>query len=170
MSKSNALILTGAVIGLFLGSSMGIAVGGTAYNAALFLTPLGAFIGWLASRANIESAEERRGSSEERLDHDHSGKTESEDDLESEVKSQSPVESSVWPALALLATLWNFQIDLLEKVGLLKTFVRQPLLFVGLCIVVSIFFPPFLLVYFLSWAAACHFDISQDNNYRAHIK
>jgi hypothetical protein len=32
----NGLILAGAIIGFFLGSSMGIAAGGTAYNAAFF--------------------------------------------------------------------------------------------------------------------------------------
>jgi outer membrane lipoprotein SlyB len=56
----------GATAGLFLGGTMGIAVGGTAYNAAIFLTPVGAFIGWLVSKSmvGVDIREKSRGDSE----------------------------------------------------------------------------------------------------------
>jgi hypothetical protein len=81
-----------------------------------------------------------------------------------------PIKSVYWSVLALLATIWNFHIDVLSAVGVLPVFVRQPLLFLGLCVVVSLVFPPFLTLYILAWLAAHSFGLSETTNYRVKIK
>ena len=73
-------------------------------------------------------------------------------------------------SLAILASVWNFHIDILKVLGLLPTFVRQPLLFAGLCVVVSAVFPPFLGLYFSAWLAANHFGLSEERQFRVTIK
>ncbi|AMY70852.1 hypothetical protein [Frigidibacter mobilis] len=170
MSQANALMVTGAVIGLVLGSSMGIAVGGTAYNAAVFLTPLGAFIGWLISRSIGGATKQAAAGVEPATSVQERPQEAVSENSVSDVPNRDFFERLVWSVLALLATLWNFQIDLLDKVGVLPTFVRQPLLFAGLCIVISVFFPPALVIYFLAWLGANHFKISEETSYRATIK
>jgi hypothetical protein len=76
----------------------------------------------------------------------------------------------VWSVLALLAAIWNFQIDILDKAGVLSAFVRRPIMFVGLGLALSMAFPPALVIYVLAWLGASHFKPSKDTNYRAPIK
>lgn len=158
MNKKLTLILTGALLGGLLGSSMGLAVGGTAYNAAWFLAPLGAFIGWLISE-NIPEPDESATSAETPLA-----------DPPPPADTPSLLQKFVLSALAILATLWNFHIDLLKALGLLETFVKQPLLFVGLGIAIALIFPPFITIYLCAWLGALHYGIAPENAYRAKIK
>ncbi|MDC0658409.1 hypothetical protein N6L27_10415 [Leisingera sp. SS27] len=158
MKRTTAFAISGAAIGFFAGSSMGIATGGDAYNAAVFLTPLGAFVGWVLALRNsaISSANEDT--------------VQSKASTEDPARTQSNVPQLVEGALALLASMWNFQIDMLKAIGLLDTFVRQPMLFAGLAIVISVFLPPFLPVYFCAWLGANHFGLSKENSYRVAVK
>ena len=84
--------------------------------------------------------------------------------------SQSFWQRLIWAFLTLMATVWNFHIDVLHTLKLLPAFVKQPLLFVGLCIVLTVFFPPFFILYFLAWLSANHFGITEEADYRAKIK
>lgn len=143
---------------------MGVVVGGAGYNAAVFLVPLGAFIGWLlASRSSTA------------LDHSlapthvETG-TLADQSSETEFVFRQGAGMIFHSALAILASIWNFQIDTLKALGLLPAFVRQPLLFAGLCIVVSMVFPPFLGLYFFAWLAANHFGLSEECQYRVTVK
>jgi hypothetical protein len=163
MKRSTAFMLSGAGLGLFVGSSMGVAAGDTAYNAAVFLTPLGAFIGWLLSFKNqaldapvLEVPENTRME-------DISGET------DSKKSERSGPQLLVHSTMAIMASVWNFHIDLLKTLGLLSTFVRQPLFFLGLAVVVSVAFPPFLLVYFFAWLGASYFGLSEKEQYRVEI-
>lgn len=163
MNKSTAYILSGSALGLLVGSSMGVAVGGTAYNAAYFLAPLGAFIGWLlASRKEIEAGRPTESGSAQPTD--TIGPL--PESAEKPTNSFAPIVHSTW---VILATIWNFQIEILNTLGVLPTFVRQPLLFAGLCVVISVFFPPFLILYFFAWLGANHFGLSEENQFRSII-
>ena len=123
MSKSKALILTGAGAGLFFGSSMGLAVGGTAYNAALFLTPLGAFVGWLVA-SKIELIKKGEDTHPEDRNGSDSGKSHAAQNEEARADApESLIQKLFWSAITLLATLWNFHIDIIEAIGLLPAFV-----------------------------------------------
>lgn len=164
MKKSISFIVAGAVLGLLVGSSMGVAVGGSAYNATFFLVPLGGFVGWLIATRNSAATDPT-----------------TERDA---VPTSSVVPAQVEPAdsgakgfglvvhsaLAILATVWNFHIEILNALGVLPTFVRQPLLFAGLCVVISAFFPPFLALYFFAWLGANHFGLSEEKQFRATIR
>ena len=163
MKKSTAYIVAGSTLGLIVGSSMGVASGGTAYNATFFVVPIGGFVGWLlASQNNAQTdrAPESTASPATKL-------IGPEPELSN--NPSTGFASIVHSALAILATIWNFQIEILNALGVLPTFVRQPLLFAGLCIVISVFFPPFLAVYFFAWLGANHFGLSEDNQFRALI-
>ena len=164
MKKSTAFTLAGAGLGLFFGSSMGIAAGGSAYNAAVFLTPLGGFVGWLIASRN--------GAVSERPSQDSqgSGVDATVDSLESQPTSDRGVVSIVHSALAIMAALLNFHIEVLRGLGLLSTFSRQPLLFFGLVVIFSAIFPPFFVIYFCAWLGANHFGLSAENEYRVNIK
>lgn len=164
MKPSKALIFAGAALGFFIGSSMGVAVGGTAYNAAVFLAPLGAFIGWLLSSRNSAISEQKT-----ELHLQSPSETNSQH-TQNDGKAQLIVGQLVHSTLAIMASVWNFQIAVLNSLGLLPTFVRQPLLFLGFCIVVSMFFPPFLVLYFCAWVAASHFGLSKEDQYRVVVK
>ncbi|ASM71218.1 MULTISPECIES: hypothetical protein [Roseobacteraceae] len=169
MTKTSALILVGAIVGLVLGSSMGIAVGGTAYNAMYFLAPTGAFIGWLVSRdkdADGRTSDVGTFSSNSEFGLDEDSAPKSPDNKPDE---KNFFMGLFWAAAALLATLWNFQIDLLERVGVLNSFVQRPLYFLALCICISLFFPPFIGLYILAWLGAHQFGISETSKYRADI-
>ncbi|MDA9208554.1 hypothetical protein N9O61_06710 [Octadecabacter sp.] len=158
MKQQTALIIAGALIGFLIGSSMGLAFGGTAYNAAWFFTPLGAFIGWLIP-------------SKQHLDKDISTVPLATSDETSGGEKVGNALATIFTALLrIMASLWNFQIDVLNVLGVLPTFVRQPLLFAGVCFVISIFFPPFLAIYFLAWLGANHFEMSEATNYRSVMK
>lgn len=163
MKKSTAFILSGTGLGLFVGSSMGVATGGTAYNAALFLTPLGAFIGWLlASKSTTLSKDENNETQALPVQNDSvSGGTK---------KTRGGIEMLVHSAMAIMASVWNFHIEFLRVLGLLPAFVRQPLLFVGFCVVVSAFFPPFFAVYFFAWLGANYFGLSEKGQYRVIVE
>ncbi|MEZ5913339.1 MAG: hypothetical protein R3D84_14895 [Paracoccaceae bacterium] len=164
MKSSTAYMIAGAAIGLFTGASMGIAVGGTAYNASVIFAPLGAFIGWLlASRRNTSPNAYHQSDKAPLYGND-------QNERETGTPPRDNIAAIVHSALAILATVWNFQIDILKVLGILPAFVRQPLLFAGLCLVVSIVFPPFLGVYFFAWLAANHFGLSEETQFRVSIK
>ncbi|UWQ99031.1 hypothetical protein K3729_16720 [Rhodobacteraceae bacterium S2214] len=155
MRRSISTIIAGALFGLFIGSSMGLAFGGSAYNAAWFFTPLGAFIGWLVHKSSASEGVDLE-------------QTRDFDALDSSAEKVGKASANIFTSLLkILASLWNFQIDLLDTLGLLQTFVKQPLLFAGLCVVISVFFPPFLVIYFLSWLGASHFGATENTKYRA---
>jgi hypothetical protein len=163
MKKSTAYIIAGSSFGLLVGSSMGVAVGGTAFNAAFFVVPLGGFVGWLlASRNDAQTGHQPEIAPAATLETINSQSRPS-------IKSNGGFASIVHSALAILATIWNFQIEILSALGILPTFVRQPLLFAGLCIVISVFFPPFLALYFFAWLGANHFGLSEENQFRSVI-
>ncbi|WP_324752271.1 hypothetical protein [Roseovarius sp. Pro17] len=164
MKRSTGFIFAGAFLGLFTGSSMGVAVGGTAYNAAVFLTPLGAFIGWLlASKTDASSIVS------ENVPQSISDEPKT-NEIEPKAAARGGIEVVFQSGMAIFAALWNFHIDLLRLIGILPTFVRQPFLFAGLGVIVSIFFPPFAVVYFCMWLGANHFGLSEESQYRATIK
>ncbi|WP_417241933.1 hypothetical protein [Celeribacter sp.] len=160
MRRPLALIIAGSGIGLFIGLSIGIAAGGTAYNGAVFLVPLGAFIGWLISTKS-DQAEDLSNNSPSPISEQGGGGAE---------RFGEGIGAVVSSALTIAATVWNFHIDLLQLLGLLPTFIKQPLLFLGLAIVATMLFPPFLVVYFFCWLGASHFGISEEGQYRAIIK
>src|SRR6056297_2841024 len=152
MNRTPAFVLSGAGLGFFLGSSMGIAAGGTAFNAVWLFVPLGAFIGWLLESRNLAIE-----------NNDEETSSEVQDANEAALAKDPQLnafQAVAQAALAILASVWNFQIDLLATLGVLDAFVRQPLLFAGLCIVASILFPPILPIYFFAWLGAIHFGIN----------
>lgn len=161
MNKITQFVIAGALIGLFLGSSTGVAMQGTAYNGAVVFGPLGALIGWLIASNRSEKIE------------DSPPKDESEEQTENEAnvatdigKNAANVFSSM---LAILATIWNFHIDLLEAIGLLPIFCEKPWLFFVTAVVLSFFFPPFLAIYFVCYLGASHFGVNSENKYRVAI-
>ena len=152
-------VIGGALIGLFLGSATGVAMLGTAYNGAVVFGPLGAFIGWLISKKNNQDVEN--------LPLKPSSSNGNETDVASNLGASA---ASVFiSALTILATVWNFHIDLLEMLKLLPTFQEKPWLFFVLAVVVSAIFPPFLAVYFVCYLSANRFGIEPENGYRASI-
>ena len=169
MNKTASYTIAGVAIGLFVGSSMGIATGGAAYNGAVFLGPLGGFVGWLISIAGKTvtkpDAEETDGkviSHPEPINYQSSGHP-SEGS-----SSTSPEPTNIYIAgLAILATVWNFHIEVLKMVNLLPIFLNKPWLFAALSVVVSVFFPPFLIVYFFAYLGASHFGASAENGFIA---
>ena len=163
MKNTTAYIVAGSILGLVVGSSMGIAVGGTAYNAAFFLMPLGGFIGWLlAARNGALSTSKAEINTEQAV-----GSIEPQPEPTSQ--PNAGLQLILHSVLTIFATVWNFQIDVLKILGLLPTFVRQPLLFAGLCVVISVIFPPFLFLYFFAWLAANHFGLTAENQFRSVI-
>lgn len=169
MSRSNALILVGAVIGFFLGSSIGVATGGTAYNGAYFLVPLGAFIGWLISRNKTDNSAPTNVTENSKDFLDGQGGLLQSPTAKENRTPPNFVHSMLLAAGIFLATLWNFHIDLLEKVGVLESFIKQPFYFVAMCIGISIFLPPFVGAYLVAWLAAQQFGMSEETKYRAVI-
>lgn len=155
MSPQKATVVAGMFLGFFVGSSMGLAFGGTAYNAAWFTTPLGAFIGWiLTSRTPSQTPNEPISQN---------------GNQETDATFADKVALVFQSLLKIMASIWNFHIDLLDMLKVLPTFVKQPLLFLGLCIVLTIIFPPFFMIYFFAWLGANHFDLDEENQYRAKI-
>lgn len=164
MQNTATYMSAGAAIGFIVGVSMGVAVGGAAYNAAIFFVPLGAFIGWLIASRVPPSVKKS-----DATEIEQAASTPSQSS-ETEVVLREGIGMIVHSALAIMAFAWNFHIEVLRLLGVLPTFVRQPLLFAGLCIVISVVFPPFIGIYFIAWLAANHFGLSQENQYRAIIK
>ena len=156
--------------GWFVGSTMGFVTGGAGYNAAWVFGPLGAFVGWLVSSKMEQGSTAVKNN--DPTEHDEHGNEQEAVGPSAELGDRAIkfFQDVLWSVLVLLATVWNFHIDLLEKVGFLPTFVRQPLLFPGMCIAVSLVFPPFFILYLLAWVAASTFNISEETNYRATIK
>jgi hypothetical protein len=164
MKKSTAFVLSGAGLGLFIGSSMGVAVGGNAYNAAFFLSPIGAYIGWLLVAKNSTIGEPQI--EEPQLLPEKPTPA----SLDKSIDWGAGFEQLIHSALAIMASLWNFHIEILRIVGLLPTFARQPLLFLGLCVVIYVVFPPFLIVYFCAWLGASHFGQSTENQFKVTVQ
>ena len=162
MSRTLAFMLSGAGLGFFIGSSMGIATGGTAFNAVWLFAPLGAFIGWLLASRNSAI-----GMKNEETDAQNDSETEKETERDFSPNALQVVAKA---ALAILASVWNFQIDLLDYIGVLDTFVRQPILFFGLVSLASFLFPPIFPVYFFAWLGANSFGINEQNKYRATVE
>lgn len=162
MRRSIALIAAGAGIGLAAGSSMGLAVGGTAYNAAYVFVPLGGFIGWLmASKSDAVGTEGN--SSENSVPEGEAPDGAKTSDLASLIHA-------VFNALAtIMASAWNFHIDLIEHCGLLPHFVKAPAMFLIVPVAVSWVFPPFALIYVCAWLGAIHFGIKKELGYRAEM-
>jgi hypothetical protein len=161
MKRSTALTIAGAGIGALVGSSMGVAAFGGAVNAAWVFGPLGAFVGWLVSgRLNDRPGIQADMQSTETLN--------SDPQMDSPDRTH-PLAKVMHSALMLMAYLWNFHVAALDRAGLLDTFVRQPLLFLGFCVLISFFFPPFLGVYFFSWLASSHFNATEESRYYADI-
>ena len=164
MKKSSIFAITGAVAGVMLGSSMGIASGGSAVNAAWVFGPIGAFIGWLISTKQLAPKTQTESES------GRPAPEQTPDVSSNNIKRETNILSKGLEAsLTILAVAWNFHIDLLHAIGILDTFIRQPMLFVGLCVVISVFFPPYLVVYFLAWLAANHFHASAETKFRAQL-
>ncbi|WP_412504933.1 hypothetical protein [Roseovarius sp. SYSU LYC5161] len=163
MKSSTSLAIAGIGLGAFAGSSMGIVAFGGGMNAAWVFGPVGGIIGWLVS--------DRLGG---QPNPEHQPKVElspKDCELEKERQENTPAFAKlIASTLMLLAYLWNIHITTLEKLGLLDSFVRQPLLFLGLCILVSLVFPPFLGVYFFCWVAAVEFGAKEETRYTAQLK
>lgn len=162
MKNSTSFTIAGVGIGVFVGSSMGVAAFGGAVNAAWVFGPVGGFIGWLVagrlSRPNTDTTSNR--GDETTLASEQTEPTETQRDHVASVMNS---------ALMLLAYVWNAHITTLDRLGLLDTFTRSPILFFGLCIVITVFFPPFLVVYFVCWLAASHFDATEASRFYAKI-
>ena len=165
MSKAMGFVIGGALIGLFLGSSTGVAMMGTAYNGAIIFGPLGAFIGWLVSKRNEKKA------GEPPLKPSPSTGNENQSENKSNVASNIGADTAnvFISVLTILATVWNFHIDLLEMIKILPVFQDKPWLFFVLAVVVSAFFPPFIAVYFICYLGAAHFGVKPENGYRSSI-
>ncbi|WP_207102840.1 hypothetical protein [Paracoccus shandongensis] len=167
MSRILAFILAGTLIGLFAGLSMGVAAGGTAYNAAIIFAPLGGFIGWLVgSRYHASVPDHAVPKPDESVEKTISDQPQP---VMNDKKVENALVSLITSGLAITAALWNFHVDLLDAVGLLPTFIKSPWLFAALCIVISIFFPPFLVVYFVAYIGALHHGMNEETSYRAVI-
>jgi len=158
MNRTLALPVAGTCLGAFVGSSMGVAAFGGAVNGAWVFGPLGAFVGWLVA-----------GRLEKPMSSEHSTQSEQSPKLPDTDRFANAAASVFHAILLLLAYTWNFHISALKSLGILDTFVRRPLLFAGLCCVISLFFPPFLVAYFCCWLAASHFNASEDSLYFAKI-
>lgn len=166
MKKRHAVVLVGTLLGLFLGSSIGIAAGGTAINGAWVCAFLGAFIGWLIGRDFEEDSRSLQGSTEDQHLDEYSS---SSSEPPSKPQGTSPFKAVLFGGVALIASFWNFHIDLLSAINLLNNFCNQPWLFVGLGILVSLVFPPFGACYFISYVCAAQFGASKENQYRAQL-
>lgn len=168
MSRILAFVIAGTLIGLFVGLSMGVAVGGTAYNAAVIFGPLGGFIGWLVGNRprsfapDIHNALAPDESVTEAITDKPQGLVEGK-------KPENALVALISSGLAITAALWNFHVDLLDAVGVLPAFIKSPWLFAVFCIAISIFFPPFLVVYFVAYVGALHHGMSEETGYRAVI-
>ena len=142
MNKPTQSVGGAAMTGLFPGSSTGMAMQGTAYNGAVVFGPSGAFIGWLISRNSKKSA----------IDSPLEPSSSNESDAQAEDKTEmasnlgASAAGVFISALAILAAVWNFHIDLLKVTRLLPIFQEKPWLFIVLGVVVSAFLPPFLPV------------------------
>lgn len=158
MKNSTALTIAGLGIGVFVGSSMGVAAFGGAVNAAWVFGPVGGFIGWLVSGRLSGSDTTTKPSRDDETTLD----TKETELLENK---RDHVASIMRSGLMLLAYVWNAHIAIIDRLGLLDTFTRTPVLFFGLCIVVTVFFPPFLVAYFLCWLAASHFDATKASRF-----
>ncbi len=143
---------------------MGVAVGGTAYNAAVIFVPLGGFIGWLIGNRPPASDNQAVQRPDDVLSEAEKGRFEAAKD---DTKPDNAFVALISSSLAITAALWNFHIDLLDTLGLFPVFARSPWLFVMLCVVISIFFPPFLVVYFAAYVGALHHGMSEKTAYRA---
>ncbi len=165
LNKSVSFVAAGTLIGVFIGSSMGIAAGGTAYNAAFFFGPLGAFIGWLLPNKLSTPTEH---TSDPPVS--ETPKPEPELLANNVSHDQSPLTAIATSLIMILATVWNFHIDLLGYLRVLPYFLDMPIFFVGLCLIITMLFPPFLLLYFAAWLSANHFGLHKKNQYRAIIK
>jgi len=157
MNKKIQLVVGGAAIGLFLGLSTGVAMQGTAYNGAVVFAPLGAFIGWLISSISGKK------------DEDPAPTDNVENKIDSSPSFGDTIATVYTSILTILATIWNFHIDLLDMMKLLPVFQEKPWLFLVLAVVISVFFPPFLVLYFVCYLGAAHFGIKDENGYRSDI-
>jgi hypothetical protein len=163
-SKPLSLVLVGAGVGFLFGSSMGIAGGGIAFNAALLFSPLGGLLGWLVA----QSLNNRNEKIEDQTDNAGLTDDTKSDNLE---KNQLGILGNiVWSGLALMAVLWNFHLYILRSLGVLNAFIKNPWMFFALCILVSLFIPIFGVIYFIAWLAANSFGASEDTEYEAEIK
>lgn len=161
MKRRNAFAIAGGLIGFFLGSSVGIAAGGTAINGAWVLSIVTAFIGWLIGN-NQSASSNAQGTS-----------ASSTTDTSSEMAESNAKEDSVTAvlrgALELVASIWNFHIDLLQHIGLLNAFCERPWLFAAFALAVSVFFPPFAVLYFVTYLSAAMMGANRINQFRAQI-
>ncbi|GGO31845.1 hypothetical protein GCM10010991_18410 [Gemmobacter aquaticus] len=167
MISARSLILAGAGVGVLLGISSGVAFGGTAYNGALVFGPLGAFIGWLISRSGKTESESSLGAMSGSLNS-------SEDTADLAKKAQSGKSLGLGDVfrsvLILLASAWNFHIEILRLMRLLPYFKEMPWLFLIVLGVGTLVFPPFFGVYFFCYLGAAHFGIAADHDFIAQIE
>lgn len=134
-------------------------MGGAAYNGAVVFGPVGGLIGWLLGRPNNVRDKAK---AETELN--------AENGMGQVPKMQTDRELGVISSILLfLAKLWNTHIDGLESIGLLSAFVAKPWLFAAQACIISVFFPPFLPVYFVAYVAAVSFGLDEANGYRAKL-
>jgi hypothetical protein len=165
-SEGFRLSAVGAAIGIFLGGSVGVASGGTAYNAALLFGIFGAFVGWLIGLVIDQSKEQPLDQNLGRDDKNGTG--ESEVPLDTGSKPTA-ADELLRAAFIILATCWNFHIDILKNLSILPVFVEKPWLFFVFPLVVTVFFPPFAVIYFVCYLGASQFTMSADTEYRSII-
>lgn len=165
MKKRQSYTVVGFAAGAFFGISTGVAVGGDAYNGVWIFGALGALIGWLFGddRQSDQKREETL-SPDDPLDAaDVRFQAEKKDGRSARDNSLLGV------ALRMLAGIWNFHIDVLEYVGLLPLFQRNPLAFSVFPVCIIIFFQPLFLLYIMCYAAARQYGLSAEDGYRAKI-
>jgi uncharacterized membrane protein (DUF485 family) len=162
MKNVTAFTIAGIGIGVFVGSSMGVAAFGGAVNAAWVFGPVGGFIGLLVSGRLSTSNTDTKSSQYDET-------TLASAEIEFLENKRDHVSSVIRSGLMLLAYVWNAHIAVIDRLGLLDTFTRAPVLFFGLCIVITVFFPPFLVPYFLCWLAASHFDATEASRFYAKV-
>ncbi len=161
MKRRNAFAIAGGFIGFFLGSSIGIAAGGTAVNGAWVLSAILAFIGWLIgnNQNTTSSIETSCNSAASGRPIDTVNGTENSDNVTAVLRG----------TCELLASIWNFHIDLLRHLGLLKAFCERPWLFVTFAFAVSFFLPPFAAAYGTCYLCASFMGAEKNNQFRAQI-
>lgn len=162
----------GATIGFFMGSSTGLAFGGDAVNGGVIFGLIGAVIGFLIASSAYSS-----NSASETLD--QSPENENSDAISANLESSTPADDShqlaesayslLETAINIAGSLWNLEMVLLKKIGLMPYFVRMPWIFlvVGFSFLALLF--PIGIIFALTAFAAIHFQASSKNEFSVRI-
>jgi hypothetical protein len=154
----------GLFIGIFFGSSIGVASGGNAVNGVYIFGPIGGFVGWLIAK-KTNRANNRPSVEESQADAD----IQSRNNFPTTYENQAIglLHSSISFVIQFLADVWNFKMDIILKIGLMPTLKSHSWVFVVFPFVITFIIPFYAPIYVLLGVVAMSCGANAENNFRA---